>query len=428
MSYINPFLIPDIEHPEDRSFIDLSFDGVTMSELGLIIIFDGNSTQQVMTPQFTNNVTSIPGRDGVIFWKTDIGVSSVTKKLGTDCMTSRQYNRLRQLLKPGKIAKLILAQRPYCYAWAFLQGPPVFNFVPFDKKVYINGTEYTDVVYKGSCNITWNIIDGHWYGQPQLATLTGYQKQPWIFQSGLPLKAQSDVIFASNQYSEIETPTSFKVYNSGTHQSKVSLKLQFSAGQWVVLSDNTTNWTDITIYSNTKLQTIINKPRLFKDVEYFYALLKSIPNLNQNNFEQHKAQILNNLRDNLDSNSAWREQLIFMTQATFNSGGKYDLTTLKTAVSQLFNSASFSFLIDGINKQMVMKVEYTGTNWQDQDANQQTERKSVQNIEGVSNGIYITIDGNYNLMDNFVITPIPMNIHSIQVPKKAQIFFLNEYA
>jgi len=120
MSDINPFLIPDSQAPEDRSFIDLSFDGVKMSELGLTVIFEGDSATEYLTPQFTNNTSTIPGRNGIILWNTEVSNGTVIKKLGTDCMSSRQYNRFKQLLKPGRVAKLILAERPYCYAWAYL--------------------------------------------------------------------------------------------------------------------------------------------------------------------------------------------------------------------------------------------------------------------------------------------------------------------
>lgn len=428
MANINPFLIPDSQNPKDRSFIDLSYDGVAMSELGLIVVYQGTQSDY-LTPQFTNNNSTIPGREGLIVWNTEIANGIVTRQLATDCMTSRQLNRLKQILKPGKICKLILAERPYCYAWAMLESVPQLNFVPTDKTISVNRVLYTDVIYRGDVTISWILVDSHWYGEP-ISTIQPYKKQSWIFESGLPLTLQNDVIYANQNYTRSSSSKMLKVANCGNTEAKCALKMHFSAGSLIVNSSNVTNWQIIDIKKNGETITQLYKPRIFQDTEYVYNLLSTVSGLSESTFETYKTEILNNLRSNLDSNLEWRNQLLHMVQATFNSnsgGGKYTLTSLKTAIKKIFNSADFTIIIDGVNRQMTLTMKATVINWTDPEATQTKEMISVQNLEGVSNGKYITIDGNSSLANDFSVVPVTLNIVSSSTPQATYISFINEY-
>lgn len=466
MVYTNPFLIPDANSPVDRSFVDLSIDGVAMSELGLVVCFDNTFQTEPLSANFTNNITDISGRNGSIFWGTDINNLAITRKLSTDGMTARQYNRLKQLIAPGKIVELILAQRPYCYIRAVLESNAEFSFVPFPHEVYLGNEVYYDTLYKGETTLTWTLLDQAWRGE--VADTSDYVKQPWLFESGvLPLRklgqstaalanpnarymvdltnssirfpnSAQTIYVASNSPRTVPltiNPQNIYLFNAGNAPAHSSIALHFAAGMVTASEALNVNWSGVEIYKNNQLATTIGKPRAFADLEYTASVLNSQPSMTDANFEQYKPAILKQLRENLDGESQWRNQILFMVNATMSAGsagGSYTLTTLKSTLRQLFNACSYTFTLDGFNRQMLMDMviprELNGAPvpWYNaQAANEPVH--SVENIEGISNGKYITIDGNTSITSDFNITPMQLTIRAGNRPGSAEIYFLNEY-
>lgn len=436
--YINPFLIPDSDSPVDRSFTDLSLDGVSMSELGLLVVNDGDVSKDNLAPQFVNNTTTIPGRNNILLWTTDVTNNTITRTLATERITTRQLNRLKQLLYPGNIRKLVLAERPYCYTYCYLESVPEFNFVPFDDQVTVGGVDYKIHVYRGSCTVTWTMVYSFWYGQPSLTSIQPYIKQPWALESGIPFEKRPEHYYPSADYQKIEDfynstdiAKRFYVVNSGSSQAHPCIKIKVGAGKYQ-LRNGKTNWSDIQFSCAGIHATRIGKPRIFQDIEYVYNALISQKITDDSEFETYKTKILIDLRQNLDSNSAWRDYLCHMVEATYNStekGGKYILSTLKKALAEQFKKASFVFVVDSQNRQIkVNMIMQEAINWNDISAPSNVTLESVQNLEGVSDGKYIVMDSNTSIVESLNTSHQTISVTNSTVSiGQVYIQFLNEY-
>ena len=171
---------------EDKSFISFTYDGKAIEEFGMAVVSSGDRLSTSLQQNFTNTITNISGKNGSLYWGTDITGLTINFNLATGGMTSRQLLNLKSHFKPGKIAPLVLIEHEYCYAYAIVSSATIFNFIPFDAIIKINGVEYNDTIYKGDATLSFYIPDGLFYSREGYVIGEQYTDKPWFLASGLP--------------------------------------------------------------------------------------------------------------------------------------------------------------------------------------------------------------------------------------------------
>ncbi len=154
-----------------ESFLDLKFNNHWVSEYGLVVVSDGSRYSETLFPDFTHTTTTVPGKTGTIYWGTTLTGRTITKKLVTDGMTSRQYGMFKSHFRPGTYAELRFSESEYKYSYAYINESSTFTFVPFESQVSIDGITYTDVVFKGECDITFFLPDPYFYSDYYISTI-----------------------------------------------------------------------------------------------------------------------------------------------------------------------------------------------------------------------------------------------------------------
>ena len=120
---------------------------------------DGSRYSETLFPEFTHTTANVPGKTGTVYWGTNIGGRTITKKLVTDGMTSRQYATFKSHFKPGTYAELRFGESAYKYCYAYINDGSNFTFVPFNNRVTIGGVSYNDTIYKGECELSFFLPD-----------------------------------------------------------------------------------------------------------------------------------------------------------------------------------------------------------------------------------------------------------------------------
>ena len=442
---------------EDKSFISFTYDGKAIEEFGMAVVSSGDRLSTSIHPSFNNTISTVPGRTGSIYWGTNITGLSFNFKLATDSITSRQLLNFKSHFRPGKIAKFSLAEAEYCYAYAVIDSASTFEFIPFDTTTIINGIGYSDTVYKGEANLTFYIPDIFFYSDEHYIFADDYVDKPWIIASGLPFKSSiigkscflsngmllnsSGVI--SNVYDGGGAGLSIsdyeKLINSGYSDSKNNtiincLYSRIGPAEKVIYAYNAGNmpaqadicfiktflfdsgysvpWNDITIGD-----TVLGKPRMFKDIDYTISLL----NLHSSSWEENKTKVLIDLRDNLDS--GLREELIGIVNATGANLQWISTEDAIAAIRNIINNKKFVFSINGIENQTLMGAELTVHVFNNPITT--ITKEFVENIGDTTNGKYITIKESEGLKEDGTVELQAINMS--EVLDDIGVFFLNTY-
>ena len=401
---------------EDKSFISFTYDGKAIEEFGMAVVSSGDRLSTSLQQNFTNTITNISGKNGSLYWGTDITGLTINFNLATGGMTSRQLLNLKSHFKPGKIAPLVLIEHEYCYAYAIVSSATSFNFIPFDAIVKINGVEYNDTIYKGDATLSFYIPDGLFYSREGYVIGEQYTDKPWFLASGLPLtnKITAKNCFLSNNTVLNKSSLSsgnltIYAYNAGNMPAQANVcftkTITFSSGYSVP-------WNDITIGN-----VILGKPRMFKDVDYTISLLNSY----SSSWEENKTKVLIDLRDNLDS--GLREELVGIVNATGANLQWTNTTDAIAAIRNIINNEKFIFSINGIENQTLMSAELTVHAFNNPITT--TTKEFVENIGDITNGKYITIKESEGLREDGTVELQAINMS--EVLDDIGVFFLNTY-
>ena len=129
----------------DFDFIKLTFDNKSTTDFNLYVVSNSGRYNALLSPQFENRTTSIPGRPGLVYWGTDFSAKEFTISLATDGMTGTQLNLFKKIFYPGKMGELSFEESFYKYYDVILMQPPTLSFVPFESN---NG-----LIYKGEIEL-----------------------------------------------------------------------------------------------------------------------------------------------------------------------------------------------------------------------------------------------------------------------------------
>ena len=408
-----------------QGFLDLQFNNHWVSEYGLVVVSDGSRYSETLFPEFTHSTTVVPGKMGTVYWGTTLVGRTISRKIVTDGMNSRQYAMFRSNFRPGTYAELRFGESPYKYAHAYVNDNTNFTFIPFDGTVTIGGVSYPDIIYKGECDLIFFLPDPFFYsdyyiGQKVVAPTFNYTTQEWFLESGLPAlswlasEGGNIQLALGNWYGTAPVSAStIKCYHAGNGVARTNLTFKKTYG------DYTTEGTFLTdLWSNYTIDDIVlTEPRLMRDIRYTYVLV----NTYSATWATNKSLVQINLEENLDSGGAG--VLRQMVNAT-GSGLYYtDVTALKAGIRSVFiNNKTYIFSINGIQLQTRMMSESTLTNVV---PNPDVTFVIDDNIADSLNNKYVTLLGTTGPTTAGILTYQTINSNlSLEYP---ELYFKNTY-
>lgn len=139
----------------NRQFIDFTFKGISATELGLVAVIGGDRYSEDLTAQFTDEVSEVNGVNGQYYWGTNYKARERTISMATDGITQDQLRRIKRWLQPGEYGRFeeysMIGRHCYCR----VSKPPVFKFIPFERKEEIFGEIISTTCYKGELDVTF---------------------------------------------------------------------------------------------------------------------------------------------------------------------------------------------------------------------------------------------------------------------------------
>ena len=350
-----------------ESFLDLKFNNHWVSSYGLVVVSDGSRYSETLFPEFTHTTANIPGKTGTVYWGTNISGRTITKRLVTDGMTSRQYATFKSHFKPGTYAELRFGESAYKYCYAYINDNSSFTFVPFNNKVTIRGVSYNDTIYKGECELSFFLPDPYFYsdyylGKSTTTPIFDYTNKDWFVESGLPLTAwlalrgSPTQLALGNWYGTApSTATTITCYHAGNSIARANLSFKRAyASSYTDANFLAALWPS----GGYQIDDIVlAMPRVFRDIKYVYELAT----LYSSTWATNKSKVQLDLQENLDSSAAG--VLRQMVNATGANLQYTSATSLKTGIRSVFiHGKTYLFSINGIELQTRMQSATTLTN------------------------------------------------------------------
>lgn len=365
----------------DNSFISFTFDDKPLEEFGLKVVSGGSRYTLPSYPNFTDELTVVPGRIGQQYWGTTIEDGAIEFNLATDGMTGRQYENFKRHFTLNKFGKLILSEAPYKYCSVKISASPRFDVIPFQGYDTINGIKYETTLYKGEGSISFILINPLWLGSYNYLshnpTDSNYKRNFWALESGMPWPADltstpsivssldKRTIVAKNAIYEPSTNTfvtntgqvnlsttagSLQVYNAGNFEAYpvygLTLTPQTNSYRYIVLPYNEHSTTPYPYNrvmlrrGNYSFEFKFTLPRLLYSINNVMSIVDEYANLYDS-----KDILIARFRDSIDHRII-REQAIGYARAitpttTVNNFKDQILTIIK--VGGNYSPTSFGF-------------------------------------------------------------------------------------
>jgi hypothetical protein len=218
----------------DDGYLGFTFDGRHSSEFGLLVVSDGSRYHQNLSSDFSDNIQTVPGRNGGYFFGTQLGMKNFDINCAFDNMTTHMKNEVQMWLYPDKVGWLVFDENPYKKYLVKISTVPVFNFLPFNNLKNIHSYNLQEEVLKGEVNITFFSFEEYGYENEEYL-LPIIDKNEIIPQhaidSGLiPKDYQHSGIFLPNEkVNAIPKDTEFSLYNAGNGIAKLNLSFYILA-------------------------------------------------------------------------------------------------------------------------------------------------------------------------------------------------------
>lgn len=222
-----------LEYLED-GYLGFTFDGRHSSEFNLLVVSDGSRYHQNLFSNFSDNVQTVPGRNGGYYFGTQLEMRDFEINCAFDEMTTHMKNEIQMWLYPDKVGWLIFDECPYKKYLVKISGMPNFNFLPFNELESIHNYNLEKEILKGELNISFFSFNEYAYENEsyQLPIIDKNRIIPQhAIDSGiLPSEYKHTGIFLSDEkVNTIEKDIEFSLYNAGNGIAKLNLKFYISA-------------------------------------------------------------------------------------------------------------------------------------------------------------------------------------------------------
>jgi len=222
-----------LEYLKD-GYLGFTFDGRHSSEFGLLVVSDGSRYHQNLFSNFSDNIQTVPGRNGGYFFGTQLGMKDFEINCAFDEMTTHMRDEIQMWLYPDKVGWLIFDEMPYKKYLVKIAAIPNFNFLPFTELKSIHNYNIEKEILKGELNIQFFSFNEYAY-ENEGYELPKIDKDEVIPQhaidSGiLPLNYKHLEIFLSGEkINVIPKDTEFSLYNAGNGIAKLNLSFYILA-------------------------------------------------------------------------------------------------------------------------------------------------------------------------------------------------------
>ena len=127
-------------------FIGFTWDGMSMSRLGIARTSGGNRYNENLLPTMQDKTTQIPGADGTYYFNSFYTQKPFSISFAFDHLTEKGLRQLKQLFGDKGIHRLSFDEQPYKEYMVKVTGQPQLKYIPFDEEKW-EGSK--SIEYKG---------------------------------------------------------------------------------------------------------------------------------------------------------------------------------------------------------------------------------------------------------------------------------------
>ena len=113
-------------------FIGFTWDGMSMSRLGIARTSGGNRYNENLLPTMQDKTTQIPGADGTYYFNSFYTQKPFSISFAFDRLTEKGLRQLKQLFGDKGIHRLSFDEQPYKEYMVKVTGQPQLKYIPFD--------------------------------------------------------------------------------------------------------------------------------------------------------------------------------------------------------------------------------------------------------------------------------------------------------
>ena len=146
-----------------RQFISFEWGGKHIEDFNLLVVFDNARLEKTVYSDTTDITSIFEGRDGQLFWQSNLQPLTINFKLATDGMTARELDDFREYFAAGIVRQLKLTEKPNRYCWARVASAPSISLLPFEHRVEFEGETIKTSLYKGEIVLNFVADDPYWY-------------------------------------------------------------------------------------------------------------------------------------------------------------------------------------------------------------------------------------------------------------------------
>ena len=264
----------------EGGYLGFTFDGHHSSEFGLLVVSDGDRYHQSLSPNFSDTVLTVPGKNGGYYFGTQLQMKDFTIRCAFSEMTTHMLHKIQNWLYPNKVGWLVFDETPYKKYRVKISNVSEPTYLPFDEFYEAKGYKFQKEILKGEINFNFFSFDEYGYENekyevPQI-TLNNIIKQQDLDSGLIPYNYSHDGICLPHQHlDEISKDTNFNfyAYNAGNGIADADFYFIIAKGQ---ISDNDPltifNYENGESYIINNPIEIINNYKINMDLVYYYKI------------------------------------------------------------------------------------------------------------------------------------------------------------
>ena len=209
----------------EGGYLGFTFDGRHSSDFELLVVSDGSRYHQDLSNNFSDSMSSVPGKNGSYYFGTQFGNREFDIECVFDNMDTHTMHKIQSWLYPNKVGWLIFDETPYKKYLVKVSDVITPKFVPFDKYEAIKSYKFQKEILKGEISISFVTIDEYGY-ENENYDLPKNEKNELILQQAidsglLPSTYPREGIYLPHEVINIiKSDESFSLYNAGNGIAK----------------------------------------------------------------------------------------------------------------------------------------------------------------------------------------------------------------
>lgn len=205
-------------------FLGFTFRETHSSDLKIVRVNTGNRFNSDLFPQFKDSTVEIVGRDGLVYYNTQIQQYQISLNFAYDSVTETEIKKIRELFSPMVVGKLIFDEYPYKEYTAKVTTGVKLSYIVF------NEGKNKERIYKGEGSVTFTCF--YPYAKAPYKILESYNSlnlgdiNEWSEISGILTKNEYD-LGAYDKFSSGNN--SWNIYNPGDKPSPIKITFTVEA-------------------------------------------------------------------------------------------------------------------------------------------------------------------------------------------------------